>query len=764
MQLVRFLACAVVLLGVASVQAAGPVNSSTPAVASLLDAIPAWFEPNPGLDSGKTKYFSRGAGYQLALEDAGALLSLAGESGSVSLRLTLPGANPKPSMEALDPLPARTDYFIGSSPANWKRNVPHFGRVRYRNAYPGIDVDYRSNGRRLEYDFVVAAGADPARIRLRFEGAESLRLDADGSLVVAVGGREIRQPPPFVYQDVMTEGSTRRLSVAGSYVLARNGQVRFALGRYDRTEPLVIDPVLDYAGYFGGCGYDVPTGVAVDAQGNVWLTGTTRSNVTAPQATAPYQAQLNLLTSDVFVAKLSVPSSGQPTLLYWTYLGGSDADYGGQIAVNAEGKVYVSGSTLSINFPTTANALQTASGGVQDAFLAVLDPAANGAASLLYGTYLGGSGLDAATALTLGQNGAVLVAGYTASTNIAWITSGAVQTASRGGWEAFVVNLNPAAAAGTAALYASYLGGNRTDVANGVAVDASGNILLSGYTMSSDLPIYGDCYQCSLSSLSNAFLAKIDPSRIGLDGLLYTTFLGGSRQDFSTAMALDSAGGIWLTGYTFSPDFPVTQNAYQTTFAGGGIDAFLIRIDLSLPHAQAITYSTYFGGQGADISYDLLPLGAGKVLIAGYTLSGDLPVRGATGAGQSLSQSTDAFLALLDSSVSGDGGLDYAAYFGGAGTETATNVAVGPSGAVYVVGYTNSASLPVTDGSQRATPPGGLTGFLLRLDPSPGELVSPAPQFSDPGTSVLLDPPPASSDAAPRRTLPPRREQPARER
>ncbi len=215
----------------ASVLAAAPAIGSLPAAARALDSIPAWFEPNQGLHGGEVKYYSRGAGYTVFLEESGAVLSLVNETAPASLRIALVGGNPKPAVEAVDPLASHTDYFLGNQPSAWKRNVPHFARVRYRNTYPGIDTVYYGSGKRLEYDFVVSPGADPSRIRLRFGGADSIRLDQTGSLVIGVGGREVRQPRPVVYQDTIVGGERRRVNVEGRYILARNREVRFSLGR-----------------------------------------------------------------------------------------------------------------------------------------------------------------------------------------------------------------------------------------------------------------------------------------------------------------------------------------------------------------------------------------------------------------------------------------------------------------------------------------------------------------------------------------------------
>jgi hypothetical protein len=707
------------IFGAVSVLAAAPAAGSLPTAARALDSIPAWFEPNQGLQGAEVKYYSRGAGYTVFLEESGAVLSLVNETTPASLRIVLVGGNPTPAIEAVDRQASRTDYLLGNQPSAWKRNVPHFARVRYRNSYPGIDMVYFSAGKKLEYDFVVSPGADPSLIRLRFGGADSIRLDETGALVIAIGGREVRQPRPVVYQDTTVGGKRRRVDVEGRYILARNREVRFSLGNYDRSIPLVIDPVLVYAGYFGGDGYDVPTGMAVDSNGNVWLTGTTRSTIAPPQAQAPYQSTEQGQT-DVFVAEMSIQPSGQASLLYWTYLGGADRDFGGAIALDAAGNVYLAGSTYSTDFPVTANALKSGNSGLQDAFLVKLNPQANGTAALAYSSFFGGTDYDTATALAVDQAGNMIVTGYTASHDIAAIVAGTFLAFQQGGYDVFVLKINPAAAVGVAPLLATYYGGSSTDIANGVAVDAAGAIYITGYTMSPNFPLSDNPYQSTLKAGGDLFVVKLDPTKSGLNMLVYASFFGGSKLDVSTGMAMDTAGGVWVTGYTFSDDFPVTPDAYQSAYGGGVSDAFLMRLNLSGSQADFISYSTYFGGADADVSYGLALAGSGQVAIAGYTVSDNLPLKGALPTGQTRSTIADAFLALLDTSQPGPAALTYSTYFGGTSSDVATRVAAGPSGTLYVAGYTGSANLPVTDGSRKLSPPGGTSGFLLRLDAPSG--------------------------------------------
>ncbi len=710
--------CGLIVIGI-SVMWAAPAAPSLAAAGAALQGVPPWFEPNLGLYGANVKYYSRGAGYSVVLDKSGAVLSFADGAARAQMRLALAGGNPRPGVQAAGRLPGRTNYLLGNQPGKWKGDVPHYARVHYSNVYPGIDVTYFGSGRRLEYDFIVSPGVDPGLIRMRFEGADYLRLDREGSLRVGIGGRELVQPKPVVYQ----EKAGRRQTIEGRYTVARNREVRFAVGRYDRETPLVIDPVLVYAGYVGGTTYDVPTGMSVDRDGNVWLVGTTSSAIELPEQNQPHTSAL-VGNYDIFVAKLGIPSSGPAKLLYFGYLGGIGNDWGGQIALDADGNVYLTGSTVSTDFPKTANAMQEKLGGPgntasdfnQDAVAVKLNPAASGTDSLVFSTFIGGSKTETPTALALDRDRMMLVAGYTSSIDISPMVADGLQPANRGGYDAFLFKIDPNAAAGQALKFNTYFGGNSTEVATGMAIDASGAVYLCGYSYSEqDLPVAGGALPSNLGLGGDGFIVKLDLTKPGLDKLVYASYLGGAGLDIPLAMTLDASGGVWLTGYTTSKDFPVTPDAFQMQ-TGGASDVFLARLDLTVP---SITYSTYFGGASTDIAYSLALAGPGQPVIAGYSYSNNLPLKGALPAGEKRIFGADAFVAILDTALAGADALAYSTYFGGGGNDVATAIVPLPSGSIYVSGYSSSRNLPVTDGSAKPSPSGSTSGFLLRLDQLP---------------------------------------------
>ena len=384
--------------------------------------LPLTFEQNAGQFERGTSFAARGDGYSISLKPTEVVLSLRGHSrraaesfspsdAVVSARRRAParvlmrmsGANPAPRIAGGGRLAGVSNYFIGPDPAAWRVGVPTFARVEYAGVYPGVDVVYYGNGRQLEYDFRLAPGANPRRIKLEFDGVEAVRLDAGGDLVLrAEGGGELRQRKPVSYQEVSGE----RREVESRYALAGDNRVAFELGDYDPRHQLVIDPVISYATYLGGTGHDEALAVARGADGSLYMTGETGS-ADFPAASS-YQAALGGET-DAFVLKLNPAGTA---VVYATYVGGQLLDEGTGVAVDADGNAYVAGYTQSANFPVTAGALQTVRGGNTDAFALKLNPTGT---TLIYSTLLGGPSFDFANGVEVDAAGRAYVAGSTHS-------------------------------------------------------------------------------------------------------------------------------------------------------------------------------------------------------------------------------------------------------------------------------------------------------------------------------------------------------------
>jgi hypothetical protein len=684
--------------------AAGAANPATAVPRSeaerTLASLPAWFEANTGQYAPAVKYFSRHGAGALLVRAAGATFRTRGKS----LDIAFAGAGPLGPVEGVEPTGSRGSYLMGNDPLRWKRGIPHYAKVRARQIYPGIDVVYYLAGEKLEFDLVVAPGADAGRIRLAFKGAGAARLDAGGNLMFADG---LRQDRPAAYQ----ETPSGRVAVDARYVIARNNQVRLEVASYDSTRPLVIDPVL-HAGYLGGDQNEVARAIAVDRQGNVWITGSSASAIELPAAQIPPIQDKPVGKRDVFLAKLTPDAAGRLNLAYWTQLGGAGDDQAEAIALDNAGFVYLAGSTASSDFPRGGAPLQTDFGGGTDAFVAMIRPADSGLEALWYSQFYGGSETDVAYSVAVDPAGAIYFAGYTTGGTLKLAETPATQAAGQGGYEGFMVKVLPASS--TALAFATYFGGSRTDVITAVAAGADGEVYLAGYTASDNFPVTDDAFQKYMRSSADAFLVKLDLKRPGLDSLVYGTYVGGDDLDVAQAMKLDGAGGLWLAGYTFSRDFPVSPDAYRT-FAAGGADVFLTRFDLAkLASANAITYSTFVGGADADVLYGMTLASGGRVALAGYTLSSDFPQAG--GAAVAVS-GPKAFVSLLDPAKSGDGALTYSALFGGALIDAATGVAADATGRLFVSGFTTSTDFPVTDGSKKLSPGGAAQSFVIEVAP-----------------------------------------------
>jgi hypothetical protein len=408
-------------------------------------------------------------------------------------------------------------------------------------------------------------------------------------------------------------------------------QVGFRVAAYDPSRPLIIDPVLAYSTYLGGSGDDFGLGIAVDGAGSAYVTGQTLST-NFPTTSGAAQTTKAGGFSDVFVTKLDATGSA---FLYSTYLGGSDFDFSLGIAVDGAGSAYVTGATRSTDFPTTSGAAQTTNAGSVDAFLAKLD--ATGSA-LLYSTYLGGSSDDGGRGIAVDGAGSAYVTGDTSSTDFP-ATSGAAQTTNAGGQDAFVTKLN---ASGSALLYSTYLGGSSGEVGQGIAVDGAGRAYMTGSTQSTDFPTTSGAAQTIYAGgFFDAFVTKLDATG---SVLLYSTYLGGSGDDVGLGIAVDGAGSAYVTGQTFSSNFPTTSGAAQTTHAGGIADAFVTKLDAS---GSALLYSTYLGGSGFDIGQGIAVDGAGRVYVTGDTSSTNFPTT--SGAAQTThAGSFDAFVAKIE--------------------------------------------------------------------------------------------------------------------
>jgi hypothetical protein len=699
---------------------ASVVPAGEPAVSFA--KLPLSFEANQGQTDARVKFLSRGPGYTLfltgdevalELQDSGSRIQdsvRAKRSGTLSalrrttdygqrtreslLRLKLVNANQSAVATGTSELPGKVNYFIGNDPRKWRTNVPTYAKVKYEGVYPGVDLVFYGNQRQLEHDFVVAPGADPGQIALQFEGSQKASLDAEGNLNIAVGRGEVHLQKPLIYQD----GSGGRREVAGGYVLKSSREIAFKVGDHDPAIPLVIDPVLAYSTYLGGSNSlgNNSNSMTVDSSGNAYVTGAVWAD-NFPTTAGAFQTTLAAPAgnANAYVTKLNPSGSA---LVYSTYLGGSYDDAGFGIAVDSSGNVYVTGSASSSDFPTTPGAFQTTLAGTYNAFVTKLNASGTG---LIYSTYLGG-GWDGALGIVVDSSGNAYVTGDTGSSSFP-TTAGAFQTSLAGYENGFVSKLNPS---GSGLVYSTYMGGSYIDEFYGVAVDSTGHACLSGTTLSSDFPRTAGAFQTELKGSQSAFVAKLNPAG---SGLVYSTYLGGSNYEEGFYIALNSSGNAYVTGETWSADFPTTPGAFQTTFGGGGSNGFISELN---SNGTGLVYSTYLSASGGVMGAYIGVDSSGNASVAGTAWASNLPTT--PGAYQTTLRGTDnAFVWTLNPSGSA---LLYASYLGGSGQDTGGGLGVDPLGNVYVSGITTSANFPTTAGAFQGALAGSQNAFVAKFE------------------------------------------------
>ncbi len=637
--------------------------------------LPIAFEPNTGQAEARVKFVSHSGRATLALAPSGAVLTFNSPKSSHlarQLHMKIVGANPNADAIGLGKLPGKVNYFLGNNPQHWRTNVPTYSGVKVRAVYPGIDLVYRDNGHgHLEYDFFLSSRADIRKIRLAFPETSAIKLDSGGTLALHIGPDELRLAPAAFYQEV--DGAT--VSVPGRFVLHSDRTVGFAAGPYDRTRPLVIDPVLAYSTFLGGIGADRATAVAVDSAGNAYITGST----TSPDFPGPRSALGHSSTvaeePDAFVAKINASGS---SLLYLTYLGGSKSDGSLGIAIDSQGKAYIAGYTGSPDFPTVAP-IQSKHGGGYDVFVSKLS--ADGS-RLVYSTFLGGSGGEGAAGIAVDGSGNAYVTGFTGSPDFP--TAHPLQASLHGPFDVFVSKLSPD---GRRLIYSTFVGGSNSDEGVAIAIDSQGSAYVTGSVTSPDFPTVNPVQAKYAGGFVDAFVLKLNPAG---SALVYSTYLGGSFRDQGAGIAVDRSGNAYVAGFTGSADFPVAHS-FQPKL-GGGFDAFVAKLD---PTGSQLLFSTYLGGsgneEGAAIAVDHL----GNAFVTGFTGSTNFPVVGALQ--QKLGGATDAFLTQLNPA----GVVQFSTFLGGTGEDQGTGVSLDRSGNVYLTGYTASADFPVVHPLQR---------------------------------------------------------------
>ncbi len=604
------------------------------------------------------------------------------ERESFALKVAFAGANDSPEVVGEDRLPWNNNYFIGKDPAKWRTDVPNFAKIRLKEVYDGVDLVYYGNKNRIKYDFVVRPGEDPSKITLTYDLGENagnaLSINSSGELVIKTPLGVIREQKPYCYQRI--EGKEVEIGIAYRIVDAGENLFGFEIGEYDKRYDLYIDPEIVYSTFLGGDSFDHGEGIAVDSSGNAYVAGFTESPG-YPVTTGAHNTHFDSRDPIVVVSKLNPNGNG---LVYSTFLGGSRSSHGYAIAVDSYGNAYVTGSTYSSDFPVTDGAYDTSHNGSNDVFAVKLNPSGS---NLLYSTLIGGKGYDRGFSIAVDTNGNAHITGLTSggsgtpfpttagafdtsiNVSVQWkydifvtkvnasgsdllystflgncvlenrngiavdsfgnafvsgstdspeypVTSGAFDT-SCSGVDVFVTKLNTS---GTGLVYSTFIGGNGNDYGQGIAVDISGNAYVTGYTSSPDYPSTSGAYDTSCSG-RDVFVTQLTADG---GGLLYSTFIGGSGEDYGHGIAIDNSGNLFLCGVTRSSDYPVTAGAFDVTFNGGYWNAFATKLNAE----SGLVYSTYLG-ISSDLYHSITGIaidGMGGVYVAGATNSPLYPV------------------------------------------------------------------------------------------------------------------------------------------
>jgi len=790
-------------------RSAEQISAAHKALASKSLSLPLFFEQNQGQTAPQVKFLARGAGYGLFLTADEAVLELqtsavstqhsalsSQRASSSVIRMRLEGANSSPRVSGASLLPGKSNYFIGNDPSKWRHAIPQFARVEYQAVYPGVDLVYYGNQGQLEYDFRVAPGADPNQITLSFEGASAHIVSTSGDsgdsgdLILSTDQGDVRFHAPNVYQPATPESGNpsgnAQKTIAGSFRQLADNKIGFTIGDYDHSRELVIDPVLSYSTYLGNSN-GVEGGliglsplnlvkVAIDSADNIYLAGsTTSTDFPVSGSTSPYipplQTTLNG-TQNLFISMINpTPQSGNPQLVFSTYLGGNGTDSLAGIAVDSSYTIYVAGTTTSTNFPTTSNALPlpgpvSGTHGFVSAITLV-----NSDYDLTYSTYLAGTNaagtavdstaVDTVTGLAIDSVQNAYVTGTTTSSNPATTlypfpaSPNGFQTVSNssGNLQFFASKISTTGSGYQSMLYSTYYGGGYPSAATGVPIIAVGggiavdpppntspNMYFTGTTNMlnqiptglglAPFPLFNAQQSCLNESGQNnctpspqaptptpdAFVAKINPN-LAASNPVYSTYIGGSGDDYGNAIDVDTSGNAYVTGRTDSADWVCGdcstaefQNALcqsSTATTGTCTNAFIAKIGNLSGSEYPMTYFTYLGGSGNDIGQDIKVDAVQTVHVVGTTFSPTgfpivnplqpptSPYNGGVYGGEG-----DAFVALISTTSGGTPANplgDYSTYLGGSGLDQGTGVAIDPVyDATYAAGVTQSSNFPVT--------------------------------------------------------------------
>ena len=748
--------------------------------------LPISFEENHGNATGKFEYLTRGQGYVFLIssDETGLILQPSNKENGMGnvlqpamISTHFRGSNRDADLSGSEVLPGKVNYLLGRGSKEWRTGLSTYRSVRVSNIYPGIDLRYHGDRSRLEYDFIVHPNSAVEQIQLAFGDTDNVSVDESGDLVLTLDDHNLRYKKPVIYQDVRDQ----RVAIEGRYHLIDKNTVGFIVGQYDPEIPLIIDPILDYASYFGGKASDAGLTMTVDNEGNTYIAGTTSSVDLLSSETSPYFLNGH---QDSFVTKIS-PDGRQ--ILYTTYLGGRgylpphrhsyhwggfdpwgdqedeeekdnwweekqwnhfhneeqwwwrDRESANDIAVDATGQIIITGYTNSNrDFPLVNPVQANYGGGESDGYIAKLSPDGS---TLLYATYLGGREGDEGIAVAIGEEGEIVIAGNSESNDYPVVN--ALQDKGEGQEDIVLTRLTED---GQTLLFSTYLGGHFQDEVSALTLDQNGDILLTGQSRSPDFPITANAAQKELNGrrARHHYWFQDYPGNpdailtcLSADGqtLLYSTFLGGKEQDSGTDLAISAEGGVILTGWTTSwRDFPVTNDALQVAYGGGGSDGFIARIS---QESGSLDYASYWGEEGFDQISALAVGPEGSIWIAGNS---EREGHGFRGFHSSRSRKKQAvFITQLNAELND---VIFSTELGGSGDDRVLDMATDGINGIYVTGITRSSrDFPLENAVQPFYGGGRQDAFIAKFIDDNIILNSPPVITSEPVTEVFVTDP-----------------------
>jgi len=671
----------------------------------LLESFGGWFTRNDGqiddplihfeFTSGNIVMSFRESSYSITLEKNGMKPSC--------VEIVFLGSNPVRPAGKEDP-DHRSNYFYGSDPSGWFRNVPNYYEIVYPNIYDDIDLVFSTNDDGFKYEFLVNPGGDPDDIRVEYSGIHGLSLDGNGALNIITDAGVLIDERPYTYQ----LSGQDEIEIESSYSL-HEFVVSISVGSYDHSFPLVIDPMV-YSTFIGrddlNYGYDI----VVDENDRAYIVGSTNSDI-FPIEGSCYDPVYNGGTSDIIV--VCIDPDGK-SLFYSTYVGGRSYDSGYDITIDEDRNVYVTGYTGSNNFPTTDGCYQEEIGGMSDTFVFSLNESGS---ELRYSTYLGGDGSEVGEGIVLDEAHNTYITGHTTGEDFPTTPDCYDDSYNGGDWDGFISSFT---SDGSGLRYSTLFGGNQTDYPYELDLDENNNAFVTGYTMSPNFPVTPGCFNDTYVNQSEIFVLCMDED--GSD-LVYSTYVPGDGGEMGYHLLVEDNGKALVCGYTSSPDFPTTPGCYDDSF-NGTVDAVIFSLE---PDGSDLEYSTYFGGESSDYARGVARDKDGNIYVHCWTYSEDFPT-------------TDG---CFQSAVAGelDGGvvrfnqdcseLHYSTYIGGSGREyPGYGIALGSENNVYTTGYSLSKNFPITPGcydNRNDVDPSGWNIIAFRFDLLTGviDLISP---------------------------------------